>query len=330
MEKEDEFKEEVGEIVWNVMLEEVEGGRMDKGEVKKLALKLGGQCNALFKDEEAMPTFKTSTVFRKVLDVWMMNYAHKFPSKKDKVDHFVKVLIEIKRPDLANRIESNETTSNKTKDSGIKMETTSIETKDSGIKMKDIKTSWSSVKPIAPPGTRATFDDQGNTFLCTPHAMAKVIFDGLHEGEWTNGVQIDAVGTTEQLVNEKMVHVHKGKRIWPSAFHEQSVYVTTEDEDKNKFCYDVKLSTKTLYPNKMDDGPKFSEDDCRLFAILVKGTDRENHALHSLYCKEYSSELREFSCINSWGSVDSFPKVKDDDKSIECLTFVNATVEKLY
>jgi len=329
LEHQKEFEKQVGKIVLHVLEKETEGGRMKKNEVRKLSIALGDKCYGAFATEEANwgATLETANVLAKILDAWIVNHAPEFSTRKEeKVDYFVKVLKDIGRPDLATKIKSEESTALKTEDSGttkIKSEeSTAIKTEDSGTKRNFIKHTWSE-KPIAAPGTKATPDDQGDTVVCTAHAMAKVIFDGLHYGEWTNGIQIDAEGGTEKLVKEKMLHVHKWKRIWASAFHEQLVYVT----DQKKLCYEVKLSTKTLFPNNMDDPPKFSEDSYRrLFAILVVKIDDD---LHSLYCKKYNAETRLFSCINSHGKDNPTPKYKDDDKRIVCLTLVNATVEEL-
>jgi len=309
MEQEEEFIKQVGKNVLDVLMVEVKGGKMEKNEVKKLALKLGDECHGAYKDNSQS---KAVDILENVLDAWIKQNADNIKTKNENVDQFVNALTAIGRRDLAAKIKSKETTA--------------IKTEDSGTKRKAIKHTWFN-KTSAAPGTKATPDDQGDTVLCTSYAMAKVIFDGLDEGEWTNGEQINVDGETKKLVQEKMVHVHKDEATWPSDFDEQSVCV----EDKKNCCYKVKLTTETLVPNKVDDPPpKFSEDNYRrLFAILVVKTDRKKHALHSLYCKKYNAETREFSCINSWGSEDNpTPKYKDDDKRIVCLTLVNATVEK--
>ena len=66
---------------------------------------------------------------------------------------------------------------------------------------------------ITIPGAPAIVDDQGNTDLCTSHALAKVVVDGLDQGKWTNGEEFDV----KQAKIAEGSHSHKGRAVEISA-----------------------------------------------------------------------------------------------------------------
>ena len=43
------------------------------------------------------------------------------------------------------------------------------------------------------------------------------------------------------------------------------------------------------------------------------GTGDHDPALHSVYAESYNVNTREFSCINSWGTLQSYPRIKDTE-----------------
>jgi len=342
MEKENEFIDQVGESVLSVLTNDGKGGEMKKRDIKILATNLGDECRAVYHEKEEMPRFENLPVLEEILDKWIEKRATApaFVTRKDRLEYFLNILEKkVKRPDLAVKIKKKES-SVKSEEMELRTETdekpnheNSLQPNQPAVASKFIKHDWTIEPKKQTPGTKATVDDQGMTELCTSYAVAKAIIDGFDQGIWTNGKRMDVSESTDQLVEKRMSKVHHDRSIWPSTFHGKTIDVPVKCEQGGNKMYHITFETETCIPKRNENSEKivpFNKGDypVPIFGVLVKEMDVRNYQLHSLYCKEYQPELREFNCINSWGPKESYPVVKDDDASIKLLELLHAVVKE--